>query len=228
MITDVCSIFGCIRENIFCPKPQTCELYKTVNKIHHFGMNLPETMGLEYIEIQLGDYVLRTPHIEDAEKLFKISQDSQIRHYVAPGTFPLSVEDFRQQLLEHVEMQSKPTHVLKWVIEYNSTCIGSVELRFEFFANPFRGEIGLYLDPQYWNRGIATLVVKEIMNFAFSYDDVLSLQMSTPSHNVACQRMITKCGFNLDGTVRGAFLHDTGIYDEIVYTLLRENYELGF
>lgn len=86
-------------------------------------------------------------------------------------------------------------------------------------------EIGYVLGKKYWGRGLMTEAVKAALKFGFGE---LGLEMMTVYHfdyNKRSQRVIEKCGFKYEGTLRrGSMIYDGRVYDSLCYSMTREEY----
>lgn len=87
-------------------------------------------------------------------------------------------------------------------------------------------EIGYVLAKPYWGRGLMTEAVKALLGFGFGK---LRLEMMTVYHfpfNDRSRRVIEKCGFRSEGTLRRGFENYMGEkLDEACYSMTREEYE---
>lgn len=81
------------------------------------------------------------------------------------------------------------------------------------------------LDRNYWGRGYMPQAVKYMLKFLFMNmgADVVSVAHFT--ENLRSKRVIEKCGFVYEGTLRREFTHwDGRILDSCVYSMLYEEY----
>ncbi|MBQ8604676.1 MAG: GNAT family N-acetyltransferase [Oscillospiraceae bacterium] len=81
------------------------------------------------------------------------------------------------------------------------------------------------LDRNYWGRGYMSQAVKYMMKFLFMNmgADVVSVAHFTENHR--SKRVIEKCSFTYEGTLRREFTHwDGRILDSCVYSMLYEEY----
>lgn len=85
--------------------------------------------------------------------------------------------------------------------------------------------LGYTLSPEVWGRGYATEAAQAALRFAFLDMELDLVSVSHFPDNVASKRVIEKCGFKLEGTVRcAAKLYDGRAMDLVCYSLLREEY----
>ena len=86
--------------------------------------------------------------------------------------------------------------------------------------------IGYALGKEHWGKGLMTEAVRAVLRYAF---ETLCLEMVTVYHypfNHRSSRVIEKCGFHYEGTLRrGTTRFDGQVLDNVCYSLLREEYE---
>ena len=116
--------------------------------------------------------------------------------------------------------------VLAIVYKENNKVIGSVGL------HENRGRrvdnilmLGYIISEDYWGMGLMTECVKSVLDAAFT---IMNLDMVFVMHydfNNRSRRVIEKCGFKYEGRLRRAYTgFDGQVYDELCYSLLREEW----
>jgi RimJ/RimL family protein N-acetyltransferase len=92
-----------------------------------------------------------------------------------------------------------------------------------FAVNSMDGfEIGYHLfDPQARNKGLMTEAVRLAVGYLFSRHKINRLQIATAVDNEASKRLALKCGFRLEGTLRGNVFQHGRNCDSLLYSLLR-------
>ncbi len=131
----------------------------------------------------------------------------------------------------HASLQILRSFIRKddtWAIQDRASgrVIGSIGLHEDTHrANPAARMIGYVLARPYWGRGLMSEAVGRALRFAF---DELALDMVTVYHypsNDRSRRVIEKCGFVYEGTLRRASLiYDGTVHDARCYSLTREEY----
>ena len=87
-------------------------------------------------------------------------------------------------------------------------------------------EVGYVLNPRYWGRGIATEAVRRVLDFAFRELNVRRVEAKYIIGNDASRRVMEKCGFTYEGTLRRAYrMYDNNLREVRCYSMLREEYE---
>jgi RimJ/RimL family protein N-acetyltransferase len=83
------------------------------------------------------------------------------------------------------------------------------ELSYQLYGDRFAG------------RGYATEAVQLLVDYLFSTKKHHRIHLVIVPENAASVRIAEKCGFVLEGTIRGAFFNDGRNQDVLLYSLLR-------
>ena len=117
----------------------------------------------------------------------------------------------------------KPSPDFDWVIELKETnkVVGMIAV-FDI-QNARMGDIGYRVNPEYWNMGITTEALKEVIRFIFENTELDRLNGRVDVRNVASNRVMKKCGLIKEGTIRQGKM--VSVYCNYnIYGLLREDY----
>lgn len=87
-------------------------------------------------------------------------------------------------------------------------------------------EMGYSLNEDYWGFGIMTEAARRLLKYGFEELGLASVMIRTGEANQRSQRVIEKCGFHYEGTLRQCYrMYNGEIRDSRVYSMLREEYE---
>ena len=87
-------------------------------------------------------------------------------------------------------------------------------------------EMGYSLNEDYWGQGIMTEAARRLLKYGFEELHLASIMIRTGEANARSQRVIDKCGFRYEGTLRQCYrMYNGEIRDSRVYSMLREEYE---
>lgn len=164
--------------------------------------------------------VLRPWHPNDETRLSAIASDPNISRYMtARFPYPYTLEAARSWI-QHCNESQSPTH---FAIVVDDEVAGGCGYDILPFERSVGAEIGYWLNPEYWRRGIATAAFKALTEFAFSSSNVRRLQATIYSPNVASARVAEKCGYTREARLRDAVLKNGEIYDALIYARLRRD-----
>ncbi|MDF3000111.1 MAG: N-acetyltransferase [Bacillota bacterium] len=87
-------------------------------------------------------------------------------------------------------------------------------------------ELGYAMHEDYWGRGIMTEAAKAVIRHAFLKMDVPMIAIYRSPLNERSGRVIEKCGFTFEGTLRNAYkIYDGTVRDVNCYSMLKEEFE---
>jgi ribosomal-protein-alanine N-acetyltransferase len=116
-----------------------------------------------------------------------------------------------------------------WALEYkeNHKVIGSMGLH----KDPLRSAedvkmLGYVLSEDYWGQGIIVEAIKAVLDFTFGTLNLALLSVHHYSFNQQSKRVIEKCGFVKEGTLRhAAQIYNSSIYDIVCYSMTKEEWK---
>ena len=89
--------------------------------------------------------------------------------------------------------------------------------------NSRMGSVGYRFDPEVWGNGYATEALAAAVNFAFTCTELDRLQATADVRNIASNRVLEKCGFVREGTIRHGKMVST-YCDYNIWGMLREDF----
>ncbi len=143
--------------------------------------------------------VLRRPRASDAEAVFtRFAADREVTRYMSWPTHR-SLEDTRAFLaFSDAEWNRWPAGPYLIVDRRDLTLLGSTGFTFE---TSYRAATGYILAHEVWGRGYATEALQAMVNLAPSLG-VRRLQALCHAEHQASWRVLEKCGFEREGTLR--------------------------
>ncbi len=167
--------------------------------------------------------ILRDWTEDDLEDLYGYASDPEVGP--AAGWKPHeSLEESRKIL---TEMFLGSTQV--WAVEDRETgrVIGSVGLHGDAKRPGVPGVkmLGYVLARAAWGRGLMTEAVGEVLRYAFEEERLSMVSVFHYPFNSRSRRVIEKCGFRYEGTLRRASSRYDGVLlDDVCYALTAEEY----
>ena len=174
-----------------------------------------------YSRLETPRLILREWHDSDLDDLYAYAADPEVGP--AAGWPPHTDRNVSREILWQFMDKGEV-----WAIVEKSSrrVIGSFGLHPDDHRdNPACRSIGYVLAKSHWGQGLMTEAAKQVMRYAF---ETLRLDMLTVYHypfNDRSRRVIEKCGFVCEGTLRRSFTRYDGVMlDSVCYSLLREEY----
>lgn len=84
-----------------------------------------------------------------------------------------------------------------------------------------RAEIGYALSKDYWNKGIMTEALKEMIKFGFEHLNLNRIEALCKVENTASEKVMQKCGMKLEGTLREHIFVKEAFHDLKMYSILK-------
>ena len=84
------------------------------------------------------------------------------------------------------------------------------------------GELGYWLAPAYWGKGVMTEAVGRLCAQVFAESDLVRIFAEPFADNAASCRVLETCGFSLEGTLRKSVWKGGAFHDARLYALIKE------
>lgn len=165
--------------------------------------------------------LLRPFQEEDLEDFFEYAKHPEVGPNA--GWPPhQSKDDSRKILTGFIEQQE----VWAVVLKESNKLIGSVGLHSDHLRSaPDVKMMGYVLSEEFWGKGIMTEAARAAIRFAFENLDIALLTIHHYSHNLRSRRVIEKCGFYYEGTLRRCSrIYDGSIHDLACYSMTRQEW----
>lgn len=121
---------------------------------------------------------------------------------------------------------------MTWAIVEKQTgvVVGSIGFESDKYRPEIQSrEMGYSLAKSRWGKGYMTEAARRLIRYAFDELGLVVLMIRTSESNRRSQRVIEKCGFTSEGTLRRAYRTFNGDLREVkCYSMLREEYEQLF
>lgn len=165
-----------------------------------------------------GDLVLRAHRRDDAQEVFERCTDPEVvLNTTIPQPYGLQdAEDFIALTARWWESGANAT----FAVELHGRCAGSVDLRVE---EGDWAETGYVLSPWARGDGVMTRALRLVLGWGFDELGLAGVTWKARVGNEASRRVAQKCGFTVEGTVRGFLVFRGQRVDAWIGTLLRDD-----
>lgn len=168
--------------------------------------------------------ILRSLVPEDAASLRRWLARDEIYTYWGRKTSKSEREPELMFIDPRPWVKRKPDPDFKWgiVLKETNAVIGDVSI-FDI-ENARMGSVGYRLDPDLWGHGYVTEALRAAVEFIFTHTELDRLHATADVRNTASNRVLEKCGFVHEGTIRHGKM--VSVYcDYHIWGLLREDWE---
>lgn len=131
-----------------------------------------------------------------------------------------------KELLDKYIVSYEKDDYYRWAIILKETgeCIGQIAYFIVDSKNHF-AEIEYCVGSAFQCRGYATEATKAVIDYGFRKMNLHKVQICTKEINLPSKRVIEKCGFTYEGTLRGYF-YMNGVYTgRQYYSMLHDEYK---
>ena len=161
---------------------------------------------------------LRYPIVEDAELFFRILTEGNFQYYYA--TIPESIE-LEREWIKRREHKRENNLEYNYSIIYSNALVGGCNIRI-YRDSPHVGELGYFIDKNYFNKGIVTEAVKELEKIAFEKLGLIRLEIRMDPRNKASEKVAIKNGFIKEGLLKKVLKFNDDYFDNLLYAKVSE------
>ena len=177
------------------------------------------------LNIDTDRLVLRPFTYEDAEMMFRNwASDEEVQHGYGEPVYR-TVDEVRELLSKIIDKYSD-SYFYRWVITLRETgeCIGMVAYFLVDKKNHF-GEIEYCIGKAFQGKGYATEACKAVIRYGFGKIGFHKVQICCRPANKASNKVIDKCGFVYEGTLRDYFYRDGKYEGRKYYSILKDEFQ---
>jgi ribosomal-protein-alanine N-acetyltransferase len=173
------------------------------------------------MELDAGACLLRPWQAGDREALTQAANDYEVwRNLTDRFRHPYTLEDADEWIARCLSEGQPPRN---FAVVVDNHAVGGIGLELPGAEKRHMANLGYWLARRLWNQGIVTAALRRFTIYAFEAFDLERLQASVYAWNPASAHLLEKCGYHLEGRLRGAVLKDGAVTDELVYGLVRSD-----
>lgn len=183
--------------------------------LNHFGTQSVETERL----------VLRRFKYSDNEAMLRNwIADEKIQSMYSEPTYT-TTEAVNELLKKYIDSYENLDYY-RWaiVLKDSDKCIGQIAYFLVDTNNNF-AEIEYCIGSDFQRRGFATEATKAVIEYGFSKINLHKVQICTKTINIPSQKVIEKCGFHYEGTLRDYFYMNGEYVGRLYYSILETEYK---
>ena len=181
----------------------------------HIGTNSIETERL----------ILRRFEYSDDEAMLRYwIADEKIQSLYSEPVY--STKEAVKELLDKYIGSYENSDYYRWaIVEKNvGECIGQIAYFLVDNKNHF-AEIEYCIGSDFQCKGLATEATKAVIRYGFEKMNLHKIQICTKTINVPSKRVIEKCGFTYEGTLRDYFYMNGEYVGRHYFSMLRSEFE---
>lgn len=142
---------------------------------------------------------IRLQKISDAERFYEILNSPK---YSSVGPHPKSVVEEKIWLKENAKRRKENTN-WDYTILFDGKVVGGIGIKINYHRS-YIGEVGYFVDENYWGRGIASRAVELAEAVCFKKLKLKRLEILVSSENKASEKVAIKNGYKKEGLLKKA------------------------
>jgi len=159
--------------------------------------------------------------LDDAEGLYGYASNPNVGPHA--GWAPHKDVEESEEIIRTLFMPAEA-----WAIRFKGEdrIIGTISLEPDKYRPDANSrEMGYSLAEDQWGKGIMTEAAMTVLEFAFTEMGLDQVGICTSRVNQRSKRVIEKCGFTYEGTIRRAYrIWDGTTRDSVVFSMLKEEW----
>lgn len=165
------------------------------------------------------NYLLRPWRESDLESLVSNANNPKIAQFMT-NRFPYPYS--KEHGANWLKMATTQSPVLFQAITLNDEAIGGIGIHPQQDIMCKNAELGYWLGEKYWGKGIMTKVIPEIIKYGFNTLDINRIYARPFGNNPASQKVLEKCGFQLEARFEKTIFKNGEYQDELFYSIGRK------
>lgn len=165
--------------------------------------------------------ILRQWKVSDLDDLYEYARNPNVGPNAGwePHKNKVITREILQSFIEKDEVRAI-------VYKENNKVIGSIGVHYDAKRNGANARmIGYVLSESYWGKGLMSEAVKEVIKYLFEEEKYDVISCYHYPFNLRSKRVIEKCGFKYEGTLRlSSKIFDGSVHDDVCYSITREEY----
>lgn len=165
--------------------------------------------------------ILRPWKIEDLEDFYEYAKNQNVGPNA--GWEPHKDKEVSLKILQAFIQKDEVRAI---VYKENGKVIGSIGIHNDKKREGTGAKmIGYVLSETYWGKGLMPEAVKAVVTYLFEEENINVISIYHYPFNTRSKKVIEKCGFKYEGTLRSAsVIYDGSIYDDVCYSITKEDY----
>lgn len=163
---------------------------------------------------------LREIREEDAPAIYACFSSREVMRYY--GQEPLTTLEQAMEFAQFFAGSYRDQRGIRWGIEIKGSqdMIGTIGFN-AWSQRHQRAELGYELHPGYWHKGYASEAASRVINYGFDTLNLNRIGAVVFTGNGASNAMLSRLGFQLEGTLRNNMMQGGVSHDTYVYSIVR-------
>ena len=164
------------------------------------------------------EFTLRPWNINDLDSLVFHANDFDIAKNLT-DKFPFPYTKEHGTAFIEMAIADNPIHI--FAIDINGFAVGGIGIHPQQDIMKKNAELGYWLGKQYWNKGIVSKAIVQMVDFGFKTYDITRIFAGTFGTNIASQKVLEKAGFVLEARLKNIVFKNGEFQDDLIYAVRR-------
>ena len=171
----------------------------------------------------LQNIILREQKEEDIPDFFAYYSNPEVHKYILCN-IPQNLEEARLELCYWQKIFYDGSGAYFAIATANNnTMIGSIGVH-NYNSQHKRIELSYDLCQKYWQQGIISKAIKQILYYVFTELPVNRIESWVDVNNIASKNLLLKLGFTLEGTIRQHRFYNNKFHDVCYFSFLAQDF----
>jgi len=174
------------------------------------------------MKIEIDDEIYLSPFEEgDASSLMQCLNNPRVNSKILSVPNPYTIEDSRQFINSNSYIfTSRGNHLNYAIRNMEGNMIGSIGLELNSLLHfKHSGTVAYYVDQAYWGKNVASRALKAFLPWCIENYRFKRLTAHVFSDNPASEKVLQKCGFSFEATLKKFYLKDGEYIDTKFYSI---------
>ena len=166
------------------------------------------------------DFTLRPWSINDLDSLVKYANNTNIsKNLTNKFPHPYTAENGKW----FIEFATKDNLIHIFAIDINGEAVGGIGIHPQDDIQCKNAELGYWLAEPFWNKGIITKAIPQIVAFGFKTYSINRIFARPFGSNTASQKVLERTGFTIEARLEKTLFKNGGYEDELIYAIRRKS-----
>lgn len=159
---------------------------------------------------------IRQQRISDAKRFYEILNNP---NFIYLTTHVNSIKDEVAFLRKNKE-KTRKNFEHNYTILYGQNIVGAIGVKINQHRK-YIGEIGYFIDENYWGKGIATKAVFALEKIGFRKLKLSRIEIVMNTRHKASERVAIKCGYKKEGVMKKSIENSGKVCDAYLYAKVK-------
>jgi len=134
--------------------------------------------------------------------------------------YPYTLQDAEEFILYNINL---PCPAINLAIDVDGDAVGGIGIILKRDVERICAELGYWLGEKYWNRGIMTGAIKQMIRYVFANFSLHKIYATPFDFNIGSHKVLEKSGFELEGVLKRSAVKNGRVVDLWYYGVFSDS-----